>query len=120
MRHPFARLFLVAFAAVVCFGAATAEAKGGSGRTPFDVSAVYVCDGTGTIAWAATVGTAAGQAVWVKVDFTTTIALPSTPSAGTYTGAAPGFANTAHTVLFRRVMNAKVEEQVTVITSPCI
>jgi hypothetical protein len=93
------------------------DAKGRRG-TAFEVYTSISCDGV--ISWSATVGTQATQIVWVKIDGQT-VAMQSAPDAGTYSGiAANGYvAADAHTVVFRRVAEAKVEEQATLITGAC-
>ena len=94
-----------------------APSAGAVGLTPFDTTATLFCDGT--LAWSVTVGAVPGQRFSVAVDLVPRFATAAhTP--GTRSGTLAVDPSVAHAVLFRRIVEAKVEEAVNVSTGPCV
>jgi hypothetical protein len=121
MSNTIRKLFVAAVVAggVLGTGGPVTAKNGIKGGTPFEVSASLGCDGQ--ISWSVIVGTEEFQAVWVKVDLVTTIAITPTTVEGAYFGVTGGFDPlVSHTVLFRRLVEADVEEQAIVETGACL
>ena len=116
-----ARRWLAAMIASVAVAAlvpvSLAPSAGAAGLTPFDTKAALYCDGT--LQWTVTVGNVPGQRFTVAVDLTPRFAAAA-DTAKTYFGQVTVDPSKSHTVLFRRVVEAKVEEAISVDTGPCI
>ena len=111
---------LLVLAPTMLFGG-VAYAKGGGGvKTPFDAAGSLSCSGQWS--WSVNVGTQAGQWIQVRLDVNEgggTIGSQPAYRAGTYSGTYAVDPTRDHTVLFRRVVEGKVEEAVSRTVSAC-
>ena len=116
---PVRRRVAVAVASVVVVATIPVSLAPSAGAvlTPFETTATLFCDGT--LAWSVTVGAVPGQRFSVAVDLVPRFATAaSTP--GTRSGTLAVDPSVAHAVLFRRIVEAKVEEALSVSTGPCV
>jgi hypothetical protein len=108
------RIWLIVALASVALAPVTANAQG---DTPFDVKARLTC--RNTVRWSVTVGDQPTQVIGVSLDFNKQTASVPAPTAGTYTGTFSHVRHTvAHTVIFRRFSEAKLQEQETIRLAP--
>jgi hypothetical protein len=110
------RIWLIVALAVVALTPVGAHAQG---DTPFDVRARLTC--RNTVRWSVTVGDQPTQVIGVSLDFNRQTASAPASTAGTYVGTFRHVRHTvAHTVIFRRFAEAKLQEQETIRLAPKI
>lgn len=124
MRQPGSRIArrhlaaaIAAIALVATVPVSLSAPAGAEGLTPFDTKAALYCDGT--LQWSVTVGNVPGQRFTVGVDLVTRFAAAAN-TAKTHSGSLTADPSKSHAVLFRRIVEAKVEEAVSVNTGACI
>ena len=115
---------LVVLAPTMLFGG-VAYAKGGGGsssvKTPFETAASVSC--SGELSWSVKVGAQTGQWIQVRLDVNEgggTIGSLPAYAAGSYSGTYAVDPTRDHMVLFRRVVEGKVEEAISTTVSACV
>jgi hypothetical protein len=113
--------FLLVLAPTMLFGGVAYGKGGASVKTPFETAGSLSC--TGELSWSVKVGSQAGQWIQVRLDVNEgggTIGSQPAYAAGTYSGTYAVDPSRDHTVLFRRVVEGKVEEAVSRTVSACV